>query len=194
MKTIQKASAFALFVFAAAAFSLAAAQGPREDLQSSWDDLGSGDGAAAYRAIGRFLDVPDASVSFLGKRLRPVAALPREGVRKLIADLGSEQFIVRDKANRQLEDLRELAWEELEMALAAGPELEVRRRIERMLEKKELLKSPERLQTLRAIEILEGIGTPDAKAILQKLADGAPETEQAKEAKASVRRLIKRGL
>lgn len=193
MKTIQKTSTVTLVAFAAAAFSIAA-QGPREVLQSSWDDLGSGDGAVAYRAIGRFLERPEKSVSFLGERLRPIAAMPRDRVRKLIAGLGSEQFIVRDKANRQLEDLRELAWDELEKALATGPELEVRRRIERMLEKKELLRSPERLQTLRAIEVLEGIGTLEAKAILQKLAGGSPETEQAKEAKASIQRLGKRSL
>ena len=45
---------------------------------------------------------------------------------------------------------------------------------------------------LRAVEVLERIGTPEARQVLAKLADGAPEARLTQEAKASLQRLAKR--
>jgi hypothetical protein len=45
---------------------------------------------------------------------------------------------------------------------------------------------------VRAIEVLEHIGTPDANELLQTLATGAPEARLTQEAKASLERLAKR--
>ena len=65
--------------------------------------------------------------------------------------------------------------------------LEVRRRLERILEKLERpITSPERLRPLRAIEALEQIRTPDALDILQKLANGTPEARLTQEATATL--------
>ena len=47
------------------------------------------------------------------------------------------------------------------------------------------------LQTLRAIEVLEHIGTAEAKKILQSLSGGAPQAVITCEANASVRRLAR---
>jgi hypothetical protein len=48
------------------------------------------------------------------------------------------------------------------------------------------------LQSLRAIEVLEHIGTADAKNILQSLSSGAPQALVTCEAKASLQRLARR--
>jgi len=57
----------------------------------------------------------------------------------------------------------------LRQFLQGDPALEVRRRAERILEKR----APDELQQMRAIDALEQIGSPEARAILQKL---VPET------------------
>jgi len=46
--------------------------------------------------------------------------------------------------------------------------------------------------TARALEVLEQLGTPEAVALLDALAKGAPAARQTQEAKASLRRLGRR--
>jgi hypothetical protein len=120
----------------------------------------------------------------------------------MIAALDSDQFSVREKAQRELEILGKMAEPALRRALAGGASPEVRRRVEGLLEK---LQGPVRngdiLQRCRALEILEQIGVstpgPDAPRLaaldlLKKLAGGAPEARFTQEAKASLERLAKR--
>jgi hypothetical protein len=170
---------------------LCSSSGPPGDLKRWWADLGSADGAKAYQALGQLITASGESVPFLDEHLRPVEAVSRGKISQLVAGLGSERYAEREKAQQGLEKLQDLAEEELSKALAAGPTLEVRQRIERLLEKSDLLKSPERLRSLRAIEVLEHIGTPEARRVLQKLAKGAPEARQTREARASLERLAK---
>jgi hypothetical protein len=71
--------------------------------------------------------------------------------------------------------------------------LEVRRRIELLLEKHDRATlAPERVREVRALEILEQVGTPEARELLEKLTKGASEARLTREAKASVERLAKR--
>ena len=80
----------------------------------------------------------------------------------------------------------------LRHALRIHPSPEVRRRVDQLLEKLDLAKSPQRLQGLRTVEVLEHIGTPEAQAVLKSLAQGAPEARLTQEAKAGLDRLVKR--
>ena len=162
------------------------------DLKRWWSALGSSDGAQAYRAMGQLAAASKESVPFLNEHLRPVEGLPRRRVSQLIASLDSDQFTERESAQRELEKLQDLAEEELAKTLARKPSLEARKRIWLLLEKSDLLKNPERLRALRAIEVLENIGTSEAKRTLQRLADGAPEAQQTREARASLERFGKR--
>ncbi len=142
--------------------------------------------------MGEMTAAAQETLPFLKERLQPLTGVPRRTTAKLIAGLDSEQYAVREKSQRELEKLQDLAEEELGKTLAAGPPLEVRQRIERLLEKMDLLKSPERLRAMRAIEVLEHIGTPAAQAVLRNLAQGAPGVQQTREAKASLARLGKK--
>jgi hypothetical protein len=92
-----------------------------------------------------------------------------------------------------LEKLHELAEPALQNVLQGKPALEVRQRVEQLLEKLHgPITNPEQLRMIRAVEVLEHIGTPEAKQVLRSLAKGAPEARLTKEAMASLERLAKR--
>jgi hypothetical protein len=75
----------------------------------------------------------------------------------------------------------------------ASPSAEVTRRVAELLQKIEKgAASGEQLRESRAVEVLEWIGTPDAKKLLEGLAKGAPDAALTREAKASLERLTAR--
>ena len=161
------------------------------ELDRLWRDLGR-DAPTAHPAVWTLAAAPRQAVPFLGERLRPVAAADPQRIARLIADLDSNRFAVRDKATRALERLGELAGPALQTASEGQASAELRRRAHQLLEKLQgPVTSPERLQVLRAIEVLEHIRTPKAREVLEKLARGAPEARLTQEAKASLERLAK---
>jgi hypothetical protein len=140
---------------------------------------------------------PTRSVPFLAERLRPVARAEEKRLGRLIADLSSDQFAVRDRARAELEKLGEAALHALRTALATKPTLDTRRRLEQLIDKQERedwAPSPERLRTLRALEVLERTGTSEARRVLEALARGAPGTRLTREAQAAHERLSSRPL
>jgi hypothetical protein len=159
------------------------------ELAACWEDLGAG-AARAYRAFDRLLSSPERAAAFLGGRLKPAAGAAARRVAALIAGLGSEQFKDREQATRDLEKLGEVALPALRQALAGGPPLEVKRRLEVLLEKMEGASlPPELLRQVRAVEVLEGVGTPAARRLLERLAAGAPAARLTREAAAALRRV-----
>ena len=52
---------------------------------------------------------------------------------------------------------------------------------------------PEVLHSLRAIEVLERIGTADARRILSSLSQGSPHARLTQEGKVALQRLAERG-
>lgn len=112
---------------------------------------------------------------------------------RLIADLDSDDFTVREKAKKQLRQLGERAEPGLREALKGKSPLEARRRIEELIEELQALStSPDCLRELHAVEVLEHIGTAEARQMLRTLADGAAHARLTREAKASLQRLDKR--
>jgi hypothetical protein len=102
---------------------------------------------------------------------------------------------VREKAQKELEDLGGLAESSLRQTLANKPTLEVRRRVQALLERlRGPVSRPELLQSLRAVAVLEDIGTPEARRLLEELSKGVPEARLTREASASRRRLEQRGV
>jgi hypothetical protein len=162
-------------------------------LAAAWDDLAGGDAAQAFRAIASLAKFPAQSVPFLKARLKPVAPADPRRVAQLLTDLASDQAAVHQKASEELEKLGDLARKPLEKALAAKEPAKVRERIEKVLAKLDKATlSSELLRSWRAIEVLEHIGTPEARQVLQALAKGAPEHRLTEEAQASLERLARR--
>jgi hypothetical protein len=86
--------------------------------------------------------------------------------------------------------LEEIALPGLREVLKGKPSPEVRRRVEMLVVRLEQLVPPgPRLRALGALEVLEAIGTPEARKVLEGLAQGAPEARLTQEAKASLLRL-----
>jgi hypothetical protein len=163
---------------------------PDGKVEKWWDDLAGKDAKKAYRAMWSLALHPEQSLPFLRTHLHPQKAPTPERLKRLLANLDSDQFAERERASVDLEQLNDLAASAMKKALADKPSLEMRRRLEPLLAKlKRPYTSAERLRTLRALEALEHIGNDDAKKILHTMADGAPGTAETEDAKASLKRL-----
>jgi hypothetical protein len=138
--------------------------------EALWADLGWLDGRKAFAAVCRLAEGSRQTAAFLGERLRPAHMPDPRRIARLLADLKSEQFAVRGKAMEELEKLGDAAEPFLRRALAGRPPLEVRRRVEQLLEKLEPTRTPEGLRRLRAVEVLEHAGGPEAEGVLKDLA------------------------
>ncbi|HTU90359.1 MAG TPA: sigma-70 family RNA polymerase sigma factor [Gemmataceae bacterium] len=158
------------------------------DLERIWNELAGDDAARAYRALGMLIADPERAVPFLRERLQPVKEdAPR--IRQLIADLDSDQFSIRDAAYKELEKMDDAAHAVLRQALPQAASLELRRRVETLLSVPWIVRSPEKLRQIRAVTVLEQIGDAAARRVLERLAGGAAEARQTREAKAALQRL-----
>lgn len=163
------------------------------NLEALWKDLAGDDAAQAQRAILTLSASGPQAVLWLRDRLQPAAPVERERIQRLIADLDSDRFDVRQQAAVELAQLGDQAESALNSALAAKPSLEVRRRVELLLEKLvERMLTTDQLRFTRSIEVLERIGSPQAQQVLQKLAAGAAEVRSTGDAQAAWQRLARR--
>jgi RNA polymerase sigma factor (sigma-70 family) len=153
-----------------------------------WSDLAGDDAGKAYRAIDRLVAAPGQTVNWLGDQLQPIREVPADQLRSLIADLDSSRFARRQAASRQLASLADRARPALRAALKADLSAEQRQHIRRALATLRGVPPANTLRHLRAVEVLERIGTPQARQLLEKLAGGAPEAWLTNEAKAALER------
>ncbi len=116
------------------------------------------------------------------------AISPQLKPRQWIAELDSDRFPVRQAAARELEQRGAQAEQALERAVQDGLSLEARRRAEDLLQTLRGNVSTEVLRTLRAIQTLETIGSPEARAVLRQLAGGAPAARETREAQRALER------
>jgi hypothetical protein len=136
---------------------------------------------------------PGQAVALLGEHLRPAAQVGAAEIARLLAGLESDRFAERQHAAQALERLGARAEAALRQALARKPVLETRKRLEGLLNKLVgPVTDPERLQESRGAEVLEHIGTPEARQVLRALANGAPAAALTQEARTALERLAKR--
>lgn len=158
----------------------------RQQREQWWADLTSKDTVKAHRAAwGLILGAAD-TVVFLENHLHAETAAVQERLNQLLIDLDSDDFGRREAATREL-SRGVLSEAILQKALVHSPSLEVRRRLEAIREvlPEWPMKNPELLRNICAIRVLQRIGTMDAKALLEKVAGGAPSarlTQKAKDA------------
>jgi hypothetical protein len=112
-------------------------------------------------------------------------------IEKLIADLDSDTFRTREQSMKALRETDKPITTYLRRGLkTAGAE--GRKRITELLA--ELTKGPtaNELRQLRAIQVLELAGTPEAIAVLKEWAGGSPGELLTEDASAAVKRIASR--
>jgi WD40 repeat protein len=164
----------------------------RPKLDALWQDLQRPDAAQGQEAIRRLIADPESSVAFLGQTLRP-GEEPLRHVAKFIVDLDSPRFQVRSRAMHELERLGRLAVPALRRSLKSPSSLETSRRIQLLLLKIGPYTVPaEWLRTLRSLQVLENLDTPEARQVLHRLAQGPTEASLTREARAVLQRVDRR--
>jgi hypothetical protein len=162
----------------------------RDELDKLWTALGSEDAVEADDALRSLVRAAEQAVPLLKEHLKPVSKEISQRIKKLIAELDSEDFEVREKASTELASIGSLAAAPLREALKKASSLEFKVRAEKLLAKMEVPgMSHEQLRLLRAIEVLEWIGDKTARDHLKLLGDGMPQSPITKEAKAALARL-----
>lgn len=164
-------------------------------LESLWGDLAGENAGKAYLAAWKLAAIPAKTLPFLKKNLQPVPIANAKKVERWIVDLGSESLAVRESAAKELSKLGLQVEPALRRAAEEKPTLEVRRRIDALLAEARLgdrgiVRDRAVLRALRAIQVLERIGTTEARGLLQMLAEGAAGARATREAHESLQRLM----
>jgi WD40 repeat protein len=169
----------------------AAALLPAKTLDGLWTDLAGQNAVRAFEALRKLSASPDQAIALIKERLHPAIPPDPDRVAQLLAGLASGRFDVRRQAEGELEGLGHLAEPALRRALANDPTLDQRLRLERLLAK---LAAPavEEMLALRAVELLELLGSAEARQVLRSLAEGEPTARLTSEAARAVRRLTRR--
>jgi hypothetical protein len=165
---------------------------PPTDLAAGWEELASEDGKKAYQALWSLAARSDEAVAFLKDRLQADAPVDAKRIDQLIGQLDSDDFDVRERATRELEKLEATIEETLRQAIEHSASTEVRTRATAILAKILPNRSPALVRQLRAVEVVERIGTPSARRLLASVAGGAPGARLTGEAKAALERLTNR--
>jgi WD40 repeat protein len=164
----------------------------RANSEELWKLLADANIEKAGRAVYAMVESPDETLALLQKRIKAVSVSP-ERFQELIADLDHAKFAVREQAGIELAALGPAAEPALKKRLQAKPSLEVVGRIEKLLGSIQSMRpSQDQLRVIRAVEILEHIGTPKAIAFLRELAGGAEGAHLTSHAKEAIERVDRR--
>jgi WD40 repeat protein len=168
------------------------------DLGRLWEDLGNVDSALARLALGALVGCGDRTAKFLVERLLAASNAPAE-LGRWIEDLASGDTVTHLKAAKRIrESLAQPGTEgALRKALDANPPEPARTRLEEMLglaERPSLVKTPETLRQLRAIEVLEKIGSEAARDALRLVASSGRARIARQAAAALERSALERGV
>ncbi len=163
------------------------------DLDAAWADLAGMNARSAYKDLmARLIAAPEVAMDLFKKNLRPAKSpnISAAGIDRLIADLDHESFTLRIKASAALEQLGETAGPALRKANEKQPSLEAERRLKSLLDKLDKgTLTPDEVRLVRAVEVLEKVGSPEALAILENLAQGAPAARLTVEARQALGRM-----
>jgi hypothetical protein len=161
---------------------------PEREAKNLWDALDGPDASAAFAAMRQLLARPAPAVALLRQRLRPAPVTDAKALQRLVDELDADDFATREKASKDLEALADRAAPVLRKALAGNPAAETKRRIEHALTAAAPA-APERRREVRAVEVLERLGTAGARELLESLGGGDKEALLTNEARSAAQRL-----
>jgi hypothetical protein len=159
-------------------------------MNNLWNDLASNDMRKMHTSFWLLASSPQQAIPLFKKN---VFLTNPKHVAKLISDLDSIKFAVREKATIDLEKMGRWIEDPLKKALEGNPNIEVRRRVELILERitKEggLSMDQEYWRIGRALGVLEQDGSPEARQMMQQIAEGAAAAHLREAAQVALRRL-----
>lgn len=163
-----------------------------EQLAQLWADLQKEDAESGYAAVSALVAAPEQAVDLLRQKLPLTTADDQRRIQRTIQALGDDNFKVRTDAQGELTRSAELADAALREALRGALPLESRRRIESILARDPGTPPAVWRTTLRALDLLEMIGTPEARRLLETLCKAGKESPHQAEAQRSLERLSRR--
>jgi hypothetical protein len=155
---------------------------------ATWDDLISTDAARAFGAVHSLAADPKRSAAFVGERLHAEPNLDKT-IARLIDDLDHIRYAVREQAALDLRVIGSDAVPAMRTALARGPSAEAQQRLEWLLA---VPADPPPVGLVRGIEVLEQIGSPEARDVLKVLAARKAESPVRRAAADALNRLDRR--
>jgi WD40 repeat protein len=159
----------------------------QELLRNYWEEFGGQQHETTDGMMRVFVSKPDLATAFLTGQLQPVEKADAKVIATLIEQLESNRFPVREKAARDLARLGDVVVKELRRAQERAKDEDLKMRIESILNQ---IDSPfltgDRLRAYRGIEILQRLNTAESKALLKKIAQGAPDAFLTREAQAAL--------
>jgi hypothetical protein len=166
------------------------------DLKTVWNELTQNDDAGTKKAWQSIIALSkDAKqvVPFVQARVKPAPGLDPKRLAQCLVDVDSNIFQKRAKANAELESFGELALAAIDKRLTdKSLSLEGRRYLEAIAQKAKTVLSGEELRSIRAVEVLEQIGTPEARAVLDDLSRGGAGAVLTEQARMALARLTQR--
>jgi hypothetical protein len=160
-------------------------------LEAIWKDLLPADDAGtrtAWKGVAALARSPRTAVPFLRDRLKPVPPADRPRIEQSLKDLDSTDFQKREEAGQKLLQIGETAVAAMHQRLQGKPSLEVRERLEKLLQQIESRPlTADELRAGRALEALAHMNAPEARALLEALAQGGAGAKQTEDARALLR-------
>ena len=158
-----------------------------ERFESLWNDLASAEAITAFQAQSALAAEMESALPLLEQRVAKILQ-PSQNARilELIAELDSDEYMVRERATAELIRFREIAVDELNEALQETHSAEVRHRISRILSTPEDIPrfTPEETnRALRVIDLLARDGSDKSISLLRTIADGFPSRDVMRTAK-----------
>jgi hypothetical protein len=159
-------------------------------LEALWRDLAPDNDFRLQRVMATLRTAPGDTVGFLGKKLQPAADAELKRVKALLTDLDDDEARKREQAMEALQGLAA----EFEPLLAEVSKKhepgEVRNRVRFILGRlREAAVPAPLLIRMRAVMVLEQIGTKEAQKILTRIAAGPAGARLTEEARHSLERL-----
>jgi hypothetical protein len=156
--------------------------------EATWDDLVGTDAVKAFRAVHALAADGTGSVALVAERLHAEPNLERK-IARLIDDLDHVRYAVREQATRDLKVIGPEAVPSVRAALAREPSAEARQRLEGLLA---VPADPPAAGLVRGVEVLEQIGSPEARDVLKTLANRKAESPVRRAAADALNRLARR--
>ena len=161
-------------------------------LQKLWADLGSTNFFHAHKAHLGMAATPEKTVAFLKEHLAPIPISEDKRIRKWVNYLDNPEIILRELAVVEMKKLGKAGELALQERLKTKVSLEGKRRIEALLESlQETPPSEEERRALRGIQVLQRIGSPEARKLLEDISQGSPLALQTLKAREALRRVRK---